>query len=163
MLKQCGGRRRVRTARRLRDAHTGAVRLPRRGDSDAGTYLSGRTIVEVLRTSGPTLDWPRRRPSARAEGAGLTLRRFKTGTPPRVNARTVDLFKRWRSQPGDEKPQPFSFSTESAPVNSAVCYLTYTNARTHEVIRANLDRSPIYSGVIEGVGPRYCPSIETKG
>ncbi|MBO5496763.1 MAG: tRNA uridine-5-carboxymethylaminomethyl(34) synthesis enzyme MnmG, partial [Oscillospiraceae bacterium] len=92
---------------------------------------------------------------------GLSLRRFKTGTPPRVNARTVD-FSKMELQPGDEEPEPFSFSTESVPENRAVCYLTYTNERTHEIIRANLDRSPIYSGVIEGVGPRYCPSIETK-
>ena len=92
---------------------------------------------------------------------GLNLRRFKTGTPPRVNARTVD-FSKMELQPGDPEPEPFSFSTDSAPENRAVCYLTYTNERTHDIIRAHLDRSPIYAGVIEGVGPRYCPSIETK-
>ena len=86
---------------------------------------------------------------------------FKTGTPPRVNARTVD-FSKMELQPGDEEIECFSFSTVDTPINSAVCYLTYTNEETHEIIRDNLDRSPIYSGVIEGVGPRYCPSIETK-
>ena len=92
---------------------------------------------------------------------GLPLRRFKTGTPPRVNARTVD-FSKMELQEGDPSPLPFSFETETPPENRAVCYLTYTNEETHRIIRENLDRSPIYSGVIEGIGPRYCPSIETK-
>ena len=92
---------------------------------------------------------------------GLGLRRFKTGTPPRVNARTVD-FSKMELQVGDNRPEPFSLSTKTPPVNSAVCYLTYTNEKTHEIIRANLDRSPIYDGSITGIGPRYCPSIETK-
>ena len=87
--------------------------------------------------------------------------RFKTGTPPRVNARTVD-FSKMELQPGDPHPEGFSFETEHAPENKAVCYLTYTNADTHRIILDNIDRSPIYSGVIEGIGPRYCPSIETK-
>ena len=99
--------------------------------------------------------------TGRLRELGLPLRRFKTGTPPRVNARTVD-FDKMELQPGDEEPEPFSFSTEAVPENRAVCYLTYTNEHTHDIIRANLDRSPIYAGVIEGVGPRYCPSIETK-
>ena len=89
------------------------------------------------------------------------MRRFKTGTPPRVNARSVD-FAKMEKQEGDAEIEPFSFSTETPPENRAVCYLTYTNERTHEIIRRNLDRSPLYAGVIEGVGPRYCPSIETK-
>jgi tRNA uridine 5-carboxymethylaminomethyl modification enzyme len=92
---------------------------------------------------------------------GLSLRRFKTGTPPRVNARSVD-FSKMEVQPGDDVPLAFSFSTTDIPKNRAVCYLTYTNAETHQIIRDNLDRSPLYSGVIEGVGPRYCPSIEDK-
>ena len=92
---------------------------------------------------------------------GLPLRRFKTGTPPRVNRRSID-FSRMEVQVGDDDPLPFSFDTAQTPENRAVCYLTYTNAETHRIIRENLDRSPIYSGVIEGVGPRYCPSIETK-
>ena len=90
---------------------------------------------------------------------GLGLRRFKTGTPPRVNARSVD-FSQMEVQPGDERVLPFSFETAEPPENRAVCWLTYTNAATHAVIRANLDRSPLFSGVIEGIGPRYCPSIE---
>ncbi len=92
---------------------------------------------------------------------GLSLRRFKTGTPPRINARSVD-FSKMEIQPGDEGPEPFSFSTETPPENRAVCYLTYTNEKTHEIIRENLTRSPLYDGSITGVGPRYCPSIETK-
>ena len=92
---------------------------------------------------------------------GLGLRRFKTGTPPRVNARTVD-FTKMELQEGDSETMPFSFTTREKPVNRAVCYLTYTNENTHRIIRENLDRSPMHSGVIEGVGPRYCPSIEAK-
>ena len=92
---------------------------------------------------------------------GLSLRRFKTGTPPRINRRSID-FSQMELQPGDEKVEPFSFRTEHAPYNAAVCYLTYTNEQTHEIIRANLHRSPMYDGTISGVGPRYCPSIETK-
>ena len=92
---------------------------------------------------------------------GLTIRRFKTGTPPRVNARSVD-FSKLEVQPGDEDAQPFSFSTREQPANQAVCWLTSTTPETHAVIRANLERSPLFSGVIEGVGPRYCPSIEDK-
>ena len=142
--------------------HTGAVWSCRAVVIATGTYLGGRTIVgEVLRTSGPDGLAAATSLAPRLCGLGLSMRRFKTGTPPRVNARTVD-FSKMELQPGDAEPEPFSFSTEHVPNNSAVCYLTYTNARTHEIIRANLDRSPIYSGVIEGIGPRYCPSIETK-
>jgi tRNA uridine 5-carboxymethylaminomethyl modification enzyme len=89
------------------------------------------------------------------------MRRFKTGTPPRVNARTVD-FSQMEIQYGDDEIEPFSFSTQDKPQNRVTCWLTYTNARTHQVIRDNLERSPLYTGAIEGVGPRYCPSIETK-
>ena len=92
---------------------------------------------------------------------GLSLRRFKTGTPPRVNRRSID-FSRMEVQPGDDVPVPFSFTTTEIPENRAVCHLTYTNAETHRIIRENLHRSPLYSGVIEGIGPRYCPSIEDK-
>ena len=128
----------------------------------SGTYLDGRTIVgEVLRSSGPDGLSAAVPLAARLRGMGLSMRRFKTGTPPRVNRRSVD-FSKMELQTGDSEPEPFSFSTETAPQNRAVCYLTYTNERTHEIIRRNLGRSPIYAGVIEGVGPRYCPSIETK-
>ena len=142
--------------------HTGAVYACRAVVIASGTYLDGRTIVgEVLRSSGPDGLAAAVPLAQKLRDLGLSMRRFKTGTPPRVNARTVD-FSQMELQEGDREIEPFSFSTTSAPNNSAVCYLTYTNERTHEIIRANLDRSPIYSGVIEGVGPRYCPSIETK-
>ena len=142
--------------------HTGAVYACRAVVIASGTYLDGRTIVgEVLRSSGPDGLAAAVPLGRRLRELGLSLRRFKTGTPPRVNARTVD-FSKMELQEGDTDPEPFSFSTTEAPNNSAVCYLTYTNERTHGIIRQNLDRSPIYSGVIEGVGPRYCPSIETK-
>lgn len=143
-------------------AHTGAVYGCRALIIASGTYLDGRTIVgEVLRSSGPDGLAAAVPLGARLRELGLELRRFKTGTPPRVNARTVD-FSKMELQPGDKDPEPFSFTTGEAPQNRAVCYLTYTNERTHDIIRQNLDRSPIYAGVIEGVGPRYCPSIETK-
>ncbi|MBQ1576883.1 MAG: tRNA uridine-5-carboxymethylaminomethyl(34) synthesis enzyme MnmG, partial [Oscillospiraceae bacterium] len=116
---------------------------------------------EVLRSSGPDGLAAAVPLAVRLREMGLSMRRFKTGTPPRVNRRSVD-FSKMELQTGDSEPEPFSFSTETAPQNRAVCYLTYTNERTHEIIRRNLDRSPIYAGVIEGVGPRYCPSIETK-
>ena len=143
-------------------AHTGAVYACRAVIVASGTYLDGRTIVgETLRSEGPDGLAAAKALSLRLRELGLSLRRVKTGTPPRVNARTVD-FSKMEIQRGDEDPEPFSFETERAPENRAVCYLTYTNGETHRIIRANLDRSPIYSGVIEGVGPRYCPSIETK-
>ncbi|MEQ2456517.1 tRNA uridine-5-carboxymethylaminomethyl(34) synthesis enzyme MnmG [Flavonifractor hominis] len=128
----------------------------------SGTYLGGRTIVgEVTRDSGPDGLAAAGALTESLRSLGVELRRFKTGTPPRVNARSVD-FSQMELQPGDERVVPFSFETEIPPENQAVCWLTYTNERTHEVIRANLDRSPLYDGTIEGVGPRYCPSIETK-
>ena len=127
-----------------------------------GTYLAGRTIVgECLQESGPDGMHAATTLAEVLRGLGLPLRRFKTGTPPRVNARSVD-FSKMERQDGDAVPVPFSFSTTEPPRNEAVCYLTYTNAETHRIIHENLDCSPIYSGVIEGIGPRYCPSIETK-
>ena len=128
----------------------------------SGTFLDGRTIVgECVRESGPDGMHASLTLAKALRKLGLPLRRFKTGTPPRVNARSVD-FSQMEVQTGDEAPLPFSFSTQTPPQNQVVCYLTYTSEETHRVIRENLDRSPIYSGVIEGVGPRYCPSIETK-
>ena len=127
-----------------------------------GTYLTGRTIVgECIESSGPDGIHAANALTDCLLALGLPLRRFKTGTPPRVNRRSID-FSRMEVQVGDDDPLPFSFDTAQTPENRAVCYLTYTNAETHRIIRENLDRSPIYSGVIEGVGPRYCPSIETK-
>ena len=128
----------------------------------SGTYLGGRTIVgDVTRPSGPDGLAAALPLTESLKRLGLGLRRFKTGTPPRVNARSVD-FSQMEVQPGDERVLPFSFETAEPPENRAVCWLTYTNAATHAVIRANLDRSPLFSGVIEGIGPRYCPSIEDK-
>ena len=127
-----------------------------------GTYLDGRTIAgELIRSSGPDGLSPAVPLAQRLREMGLSMRRFKTGTPPRINRRTVD-FSKMELQEGDAETEGFSFSTIVPPENKAVCYLTYTNEETHAIIRANLDRSPIYSGVIEGIGPRYCPSIETK-
>ena len=142
--------------------HTGARYAVKAAVVATGTYLGGRTIVgEVVRDSGPD-GLAAALPLTRClVDLGLSIRRFKTGTPPRVNARSVD-FSKMELQPGDEDGLRFSFQTQVPPENQAVCWLTYTNARTHEIIRANLDRSPLYDGTIEGVGPRYCPSIETK-
>ena len=128
----------------------------------SGTYLAGRTVIgECVQDSGPDGMHASAPLAAVLRDLGLPLRRFKTGTPPRINARSVD-FSKMERQDGDEMPIPFSFSTAAAPENRAVCYLTYTNEETHRILRENLDHSPLYSGVIEGVGPRYCPSIETK-
>ena len=142
--------------------HTGAVFQCKAAIIATGTYLHGRIIVgEVLQDSGPDGLAAAGPLGECCQKLGLSMRRFKTGTPPRVNARTVD-FDVMEVQPGDLDIEPFSFDNEEVAYNSAVCYLTYTNEETHEIIRKNLDRSPIYSGVIEGIGPRYCPSIETK-
>ena len=142
--------------------HTGAVFECKAVVIASGTYLDGRTIVgEVIRSSGPDGLAAATELTSCLVDMGLSMHRFKTGTPPRVNSRTVD-FSKMELQPGDEEPEGFSFDTLTPPENKAVCYLTYTNEETHKIIIDNLDRSPIYSGVIEGIGPRYCPSIETK-
>ena len=128
----------------------------------SGTDLDATIITgEVVTPSGPDGVQAAVGLADNLRQLGLPLRRFKTGTPPRVNRRSID-FSQMELQPGDEKVEPFSFRTEEKPDNSAVCYLTYTNEKTHEVIRENLHRSPMYDGTISGVGPRYCPSIETK-
>ena len=127
-----------------------------------GTYLDSACITgEVVLSSGPDGMHPSIGLADNLRILGLPLRRFKTGTPPRVNRRSID-FSQMELQPGDEKIEPFSFRTEHAPYNAAVCYLTYTNEETHRIIKENLHRSPMYDGTISGVGPRYCPSIETK-
>ena len=128
----------------------------------SGTYLDSTIIIgENVLPSGPDGMHPSVGLADNLRTLGLSLRRFKTGTPPRVNRRSID-FSKMELQPGDADIEPFSFRTEHAPCNEAVCYLTYTNEKTHEIIRQNLHRSPIYDGTISGVGPRYCPSIETK-
>ncbi|MBE6986517.1 MAG: tRNA uridine-5-carboxymethylaminomethyl(34) synthesis enzyme MnmG [Ruminococcaceae bacterium] len=128
----------------------------------SGTYLDSTIITgESVISSGPDGMHPSIGLADNLRALGLPLRRFKTGTPPRVNRRSID-FSKLELQPGDDQIEPFSFRTEHTPYNAAVCYLTYTNEQTHEIIRANLHRSPMYDGTISGVGPRYCPSIETK-
>ena len=127
-----------------------------------GTYLDSTVITgESVVESGPDGMHASVGLADNLRSLGLSLRRFKTGTPPRINRRSVD-FSRMEIQPGDEIPEPFSFRTRQPVNNSAVCYLTYTNEETHKIIRENLHRSPMYDGTISGVGPRYCPSIETK-
>ena len=128
----------------------------------SGTYLDSTIITgEVVIESGPDGMHPSKGLADDLRALGLPLRRFKTGTPPRINRRSVD-FSKMELQPGDVTPEPFSFRTSEKVYNSAVCYLTYTNEETHRIIRENLHRSPMYDGTISGVGPRYCPSIETK-
>ena len=127
-----------------------------------GTYLDSDIIIgSSVIPSGPDGMHPSIGLGDSLRALGLSLRRFKTGTPPRVNRRSID-FSKMELQPGDDTVEPFSFRTAHKVNNSAVCYLTYTTQETHRIIRENLDKSPIYDGTISGVGPRYCPSIETK-
>lgn len=128
----------------------------------SGTFLGGRIIIgDYACESGPDGMAAAKPLTDSLRALGLRLQRFKTGTPPRIHRRSVD-FSGLELQAGEEEIIPFSFETERPPENRAVCYLTYTTDRTHELIRANLDRSPLYGGKIDGVGPRYCPSIEDK-
>ena len=140
----------------------GAVYRVRAAIVCTGTFLRGRVIIgDVSYESGPDGMHAASALTESLEALGLSLRRFKTGTPPRVNRRTID-FSGLEVQPGDEDIEPFSFETETPPENRAVCHMTHTTRETHALIRANLDRSPLFSGSIHGVGPRYCPSIEDK-
>ena len=141
---------------------TGAVYRAQAVVICSGTYLGGKTILgSVAKWSGPDGMFGANQLTESLRQAGLTLRRFKTGTPPRVHARSID-FSQLECQVGDEDAMPFSFETEKPAPNRVCCHITYTNEKTHAIIRANLDRSPLFSGVIEGIGPRYCPSIEDK-
>lgn len=128
-----------------------------------GTYLCGKIYVgEFAQSSGPDGMHPAMELSDSLRALGIELRRFKTGTPARVDRRSLELSKT-QLQEGDEPIVPFSFETDPKSIkNKAVCYVAYTNERTHQVIRENLHRSPLYGGKIEGIGPRYCPSIEDK-
>ncbi len=127
-----------------------------------GTFLDSTVVIgESVQSSGPDGMHASVGLADNLRALGLSLRRFKTGTPPRINRRSID-FSQMELQPGDDTPEPFSFHTEHKLENQAVCYLTYTNAETHRIIQENLHRSPMYDGTISGVGPRYCPSIETK-
>ncbi len=129
-----------------------------------GTYLKARCLCgEAITYTGPNGLQAANSLSESLRNNGIRLRRFKTGTPARMDGRTLD-YSRMEEQKGDVPIIPFSFSTDPGSIQKeqVSCYLTYTNEKTHEIIRANLDRSPIYAGVIEGTGPRYCPSIEDK-
>ncbi len=127
-----------------------------------GTFLGGRIYVgDVSYDGGPDGMFPATELSKALKRLGLSLRRFKTGTPSRVNRRSID-FSQLEKQEGDEKIIPFSFDTEFEIKNKLPCHMTYTNAETKRIILENLHRSPLYSGKIDGVGPRYCPSIEDK-
>jgi len=129
-----------------------------------GTYLKARCIYGDISTyTGPNGLQAANHLTDSLKGLGIKMYRFKTGTPARIDKNSVD-FSKMEEQKGDERVVPFSFTTdpEKVQIEQASCWLTYTNEKTHEIIRANLDRSPLYSGMIEGTGPRYCPSIEDK-
>ena len=127
-----------------------------------GTYLKGKIYIgETSFESGPDGVFPANKLSECLKKLGINLIRFKTGTPARVNKNTID-FSKMEIQEGDKEIVPFSFENEPKDINQVPCYLTYTNEKTHEIIRQNLHRSPLYAGEIEGTGPRYCPSIEDK-
>ena len=129
-----------------------------------GTYLKARCIYgDISNYTGPNGLQAANHLTDSLKAHGIEMQRFKTGTPARVDRRSID-FSKMQEQFGDERVVPFSFTTdpESVQIDQASCWLTYTNEKTHEIIRNNLDRSPLYSGMIEGTGPRYCPSIEDK-
>lgn len=142
--------------------HTGTVYLCKMLILTTGTYLKGRIIIgDHSYDSGPDGLLPANKLSDSLKGLGIKLLRFKTGTPARINERTVD-FSKLTEEPGDDEIVPFSFMTGELKRDQVSCYMTHTNAETHRIIRENIHRSPLYSGDIEGVGPRYCPSIEDK-
>ena len=129
-----------------------------------GTYLRARCLTgEMITYTGPNGLMAANHLTDSLKAHGIEMQRFKTGTPARVDRRSID-FSKMQEQKGDERVVPFSFTTnpEDVQIDQVSCWLTYTNPKTHEIIRANLDRSPIYAGIIEGTGPRYCPSIEDK-
>lgn len=141
---------------------TGAEYGARAAVIAAGTYLKGKILIgSYSKESGPDGMFPANELSECLKKLGVELRRFKTGTPARLHGASLD-FSKMREERGDEKITPFSFETENAGENKVLCYLTYTNEKTHEIINKNLERSAMYGGYVEGVGPRYCPSIEDK-
>ncbi len=142
--------------------HTGILYSAKAVIVATGTYLEGRVIVgETIYDSGPDGMFPSKGLSQSLSDMGIKLMRFKTGTPPRVHGDSID-YSCMSEQKGDEPITPFSFETERELENKIECHLTYTNEGTHDILRQNIHRSPLYAGVIEGVGPRYCPSIEDK-
>lgn len=143
---------------------TGAVYEAKAVILCTGTYLRARCLCgEAITHTGPNGLQAANYLTDSLESLGVEMQRFKTGTPARMDRRSID-FSKMEEQSGDERVVPFSFSTDPADVqiDQVSCWLTYTNENTHDIIRANLDRSPIYAGIIEGTGPRYCPSIEDK-
>ena len=143
-------------------AETGEVYLARAIVMATGTYLRGRIIIgEHTYSGGPNGQRPAMKFSDSLTAAGIRLMRFKTGTPARVDARTLD-YDKMQLQPGDDEARNFSFMSDITTREQVPCYLTYTNEATHKILRDNMDRAPMANGIIEGVGPRYCPSIETK-
>ncbi|ETI66216.1 tRNA uridine-5-carboxymethylaminomethyl(34) synthesis enzyme MnmG [Neobacillus vireti] len=141
---------------------TGAVYRSKTVIITTGTFLRGEIILGELKySSGPNNQQPSIKLSEHLEELGFELVRFKTGTPPRVNSNTID-YSKTEIQPGDEAPRAFSYETTKYITDQLPCWLTYTNDRTHQLIDANLHRSPMFSGMIKGTGPRYCPSIEDK-
>ena len=144
------------------ETNIGAIYIVKTVILATGTYLKGKIFIgEVSFESGPDGVFPANKLSETLKRLGIKIVRFKTGTPARVNRRSID-FSKMEIQNGDEKIVAFSFENEIKPQKQEPCYLTYTNAKTHEIIRQNLHRSPLYGGEIEGTGPRYCPSIEDK-
>jgi tRNA uridine 5-carboxymethylaminomethyl modification enzyme len=141
---------------------TGAIYRSKTVVITTGTYLRGEIIIGDLKySSGPNNQQPSVKLSLHLEELGFELVRFKTGTPPRVNSHTID-YSKTEIQPGDETPRAFSYETTQYITDQLPCWLTYTNEHTHLLIDQNLHRSPMYSGMIKGTGPRYCPSIEDK-
>lgn len=141
---------------------TGAIYRAKTVVITTGTYLRGQVIIGELKySSGPNNQQPAVRLSEYLEELGFDLVRFKTGTPPRVNSKSID-YSKTEIQPGDEVPRAFSYETTKYITDQLPCWLTYTSTETHQIIDANLHRSPMYSGMIKGTGPRYCPSIEDK-
>ena len=142
--------------------HTGTKFYAKAVILSTGTYMEGKIIIgETSYSGGPDGLFPSLGLSSSLQKLGVEMMRFKTGTPTRVHSRSVD-FSRLEKQEGDEEIVPFSFETTEKEENKVCCYLTYTNTKTHDIIRANLHRSPLFNGLIDGVGPRYCPSIEDK-
>ncbi len=142
--------------------HTGATFDVKAVIVASGTFLGGRIIIgDVSYEGGPDGMFPAKRLTGCLKDMGVKLMRFKTGTPARINSRSVD-YSKFEQQKGDDDITPFSFETKNPGENKITCWLSYTNENTHNVIRQNLHRSPLYSGNIKGIGPRYCPSIEDK-
>ena len=142
--------------------HTGAVYRCKAVILTTGTYLKGKIFIgDISFSGGPDGLFPANRLSDSLREKGIRIMRFKTGTPARINRKTID-FSKMQPQAGDDVIIPFSFENESIEREQVLCWLTWTNNRTHEIIRNNLHRSPLYGGMIEGIGPRYCPSIEDK-